>query len=177
MCKSLLECPASTEFIAAFDAEVFSDTELWKSWLAGGNRIINFDVTVKLLIDVLNSSIQNINIVKSKHTTHTCGRRKEHACKNLPHTSKTRQVKRPKWLHMQGSRFARLLPFQTSKNRTQRNRRTKRCEFHTSPILPLLKYVLRNKKLLSSNQLRLNRHSKQLVFSGCFSQQNHLGIH
>jgi len=44
-----------------------------------------------------------------------CGGREDHDCKNLPHTSKTWQVKRPKWLQLLESRFA----FQTTKNRTQ----------------------------------------------------------
>jgi len=38
--ESLLECP--TALVAAFDAKTFNDTELLKSYLAGGNRIINF---------------------------------------------------------------------------------------------------------------------------------------
>jgi len=39
-CKSLLECPTITGLVAAFDAKAFNDTELLKSYLAGGNRII-----------------------------------------------------------------------------------------------------------------------------------------
>jgi len=38
--KSLLECLTITAFIAAFDTKAFNDTELLKSYLAGGNRII-----------------------------------------------------------------------------------------------------------------------------------------
>jgi len=37
--KSLLECPRITALVAAFDAKVFNDTELWKSYLGGGNMI------------------------------------------------------------------------------------------------------------------------------------------
>jgi len=40
--KSLLECPTITALVAAFDAKAFNDTELLKSYLADGNRIINF---------------------------------------------------------------------------------------------------------------------------------------
>jgi len=39
--KSLLECPTITALVAAFDAKAFCDTELLKSYLAGGSRIIN----------------------------------------------------------------------------------------------------------------------------------------
>jgi len=31
-----------TEVVAAFVANTFNDTELWKSFLAAGNTIINF---------------------------------------------------------------------------------------------------------------------------------------
>jgi len=40
--KSLLECPTITALVAAFDIKAFNDTELLKSCLAGGNRVINF---------------------------------------------------------------------------------------------------------------------------------------
>jgi len=40
--KSLPECPTIIALVAAFDAKAFSDTELLKSYLDGGNRIINF---------------------------------------------------------------------------------------------------------------------------------------
>jgi len=40
-CKSLLERPMVIALAAAFDAEAFTGTELLKSCLAGGNRIIN----------------------------------------------------------------------------------------------------------------------------------------
>ena len=40
--KSLLECSTITALVAAFNAKAFNDTELLKSYLAGGNRIINF---------------------------------------------------------------------------------------------------------------------------------------
>jgi len=39
--KSLLQCPTITALVAAFDAKAFSDTALWKSYVAGGSRIIN----------------------------------------------------------------------------------------------------------------------------------------
>jgi len=68
---------------------------------------------------------------KIKHTAHMCGgikilkhnlrttlRLACHGHKNLAHTSKTRQVKRSKWLQLLGSRFVCLLLFQTPKNRT-----------------------------------------------------------
>jgi len=34
--------PMVTALVVAFDAKAFNDTELLKSYLAGGNRIINF---------------------------------------------------------------------------------------------------------------------------------------
>ena len=34
--------PTITALVAAFDAKAFNETELLKSYLAGGNRIINF---------------------------------------------------------------------------------------------------------------------------------------
>jgi len=40
--KSLLDYPTTTFLVATFDAKAFYDTELLKSYLAGGNRIINF---------------------------------------------------------------------------------------------------------------------------------------
>jgi len=40
--KSLLECPTITVIVGAFDARTFDDTDLLKSYLAGGNIIINF---------------------------------------------------------------------------------------------------------------------------------------
>jgi len=40
--KSLPECLTITALVAAFDAKAFSDAELLKSYLDGGNRIINF---------------------------------------------------------------------------------------------------------------------------------------
>jgi len=39
--KSLPESPTITAFVAAFDVKAFSCTVLLKSYLAGGNRIIN----------------------------------------------------------------------------------------------------------------------------------------
>jgi len=41
-CKSLPECLTITALVAAFDAKAFSDAELLKSYLDGGNRIITF---------------------------------------------------------------------------------------------------------------------------------------
>ena len=40
--KSSPECLTITALVAAFDAKLFSDTELLKSYLDGGNRIVNF---------------------------------------------------------------------------------------------------------------------------------------
>jgi len=40
--KSLPECPTTTALVAAFHTKAFSDTELLKSYLDGGSRIINF---------------------------------------------------------------------------------------------------------------------------------------
>jgi len=60
-----------------------------------------------------------------KHNVGTTLRLAYHGCKNLTHTSKTRQLKRTQLV---GSRFTCLLLFQTAKNRTQRNRRAKWCE-------------------------------------------------
>jgi len=40
--KSLPECSTTTALVAAFDAKAFSDTELLKSYLDGGKRIISF---------------------------------------------------------------------------------------------------------------------------------------
>ena len=40
--KSLLECPTTTALVAAFNAKAFSDKDFLKSYLADGNRIINF---------------------------------------------------------------------------------------------------------------------------------------
>jgi len=39
--KSLLNCLTITALVAAFDAKAFNCTELFKSYLAGGSRIIN----------------------------------------------------------------------------------------------------------------------------------------
>jgi len=40
--KLLLECPTITALVAALDAKAFNDTELLKSYLAGGNRDYQF---------------------------------------------------------------------------------------------------------------------------------------
>jgi len=40
--KSLLECPTITALVAAFNAKACNNTELLKSDLAGGNKVINF---------------------------------------------------------------------------------------------------------------------------------------
>jgi len=65
-----------------------------------------------------------------KHNVRTALRLAYHGCKNLTHMSKTSQVKRtqnaPKWLQLQGSRFAYLLLFQIAKNRMKRH--TNGCE-------------------------------------------------
>jgi len=40
--KSLLVCFTITALVAAFDSKAFMNTKLLKSYLAGGNEIINF---------------------------------------------------------------------------------------------------------------------------------------
>jgi len=40
--KSSLQCPTIAALVAAFAANAFHNTKLLKSYLAGGNRIINF---------------------------------------------------------------------------------------------------------------------------------------
>jgi len=58
-----------------------------------------------------------------------------HGCKNLTHTSKTRHAKRTQMVVTGiGSRFARLLLFQTGKNRTQLNCRVKRWGLKTRTV-------------------------------------------
>ena len=42
ICKSLLECPTITALAATFAAKAFNDTDLLKSYLAGGNKNYNF---------------------------------------------------------------------------------------------------------------------------------------
>jgi len=86
---------------------------------------IKFHIPFSYLCSTVASKIYNF--LKTSHTTHMCGGREDHGCKNLAHTSKTRQVKRLKLLQLLGSRFACLLLFQTGKNRMQRNRRPKGC--------------------------------------------------
>jgi len=138
----------------------FNDTELWKLCSAGGNMIINFQrqnkrkrhgwniwkntwptflwVCICLFLSVL---------IKTNHTAHMYGgiktleqnvgttlRLSYHGCNNRIHTSKTRHVKRTQLVELQGSRFARLLLFQTAKNRTQRNHSAKWCEFQIRTI-------------------------------------------
>jgi len=69
---------------------------------------------------------------RNKHLAHMCGGVKTlkhnvwttwwlayHGCKNLIHTSKHVKQNAPNWLQLVGSCFARLLLFQTAKNRTQ----------------------------------------------------------
>jgi len=82
---------------------------------------------VSFFFAMLNSSTQNIQLPKNQthYTYGLCSGRKDKSCKNLAHTSKTRQVKHRKWLRLLGSRFDRLLLFQTAKNRKQPNRRVK----------------------------------------------------
>jgi len=45
--KPLVERPTITALVATFDAKLFNDTELLKSYQAGGNRIINFHRQIK----------------------------------------------------------------------------------------------------------------------------------
>ena len=98
---------------------------------------LNFDKTYglcwvsHLFFYVLNS------FLKTKQTAHMCGsintlkhkdvsttlRLAYHVSKNLVHMGKTRQVNAPRRLLLLGSRFTYLLPFQTAKNRKQRNGR------------------------------------------------------
>jgi len=119
--KSLLECPAITTLVAAFDAKALKDTELLKSYFAGGNRI-NFHgypaemPLSKYLTKHMACVFYKFHICffltvlkKHKHTAHTFGGTKTlthnvrttirltyhyQGCKNLIHTGKTRQVKR-----------------------------------------------------------------------------------
>jgi len=42
---------------------------------------------------------------QTHYTYSPCSGRKDRGWKNLAHTSKTRQVKHPKWLQLPGSRF------------------------------------------------------------------------
>jgi len=69
------------------------------------------------------------NIKMLKHNVRTTFWLAYHCCKNLTHTSKKRHVKRTQLVELLGSRFVCLLLFQTEKNRTQRNRHAKWCEF------------------------------------------------
>jgi len=137
-----------TALVLTFGAKAFNDTGFCNACLAGGNTIvistgeINKDVTAKFLkkrmahvnfTSLFSSLCSTVapkiyNITKTKHNTHICSGRKDKGCKNIAHTSKTRQVKHPKWLQLPGSRFDCLLLFQTAKNRMQRNRRAKGCE-------------------------------------------------
>ena len=155
--KSLLECPKITALVAAFDAKAFNDAELLKSYLAGRNRVnINFCRQANQKRHGLNisqstwpslfisfTSVFFLSVLKKqihctysmcggrntlKHNVRTTLRLAYHGCKDVTHTSKTRQVKRPKWLQLLGSRFARLLLFHNATNRTQRNRRMEGCE-------------------------------------------------
>jgi len=62
---------------------------------------------ISFFFAVLNSSTQNIQFPKNQtHYTYSlCSGSKDKGCKNLAHTSKTRQVKHSKWLQLPGSRF------------------------------------------------------------------------
>jgi len=83
--KSLLECPAVTALVAAFDAKAFSNTELLKSYLVGGNRIINFykpteNIPVKCLTKHMAYVLYKFHVCfflsvppKNKHTRHMRG--------------------------------------------------------------------------------------------------------
>jgi len=114
-----------TALVLTFGAKAFSDTELRNACWAGGNTTVistgetNKNVTVKVLkkhmayvnftslfSSMCSTAASKIyNFLKTKHTTHICSGRKDKGCKNLAHTSKTRQVKHPKWLQLLGSRF------------------------------------------------------------------------
>ena len=148
ICRSYCECPEMTALVLTFGAKAFNDTELCNACLAGGNTFVisrgetNKNVTVKILkkhmayvnfTSLFSSQCSTVapkiyNFLKNKHTTHICSGREDKGCKNLAHTSKTRQVKHRKWLQLLGSRFDCLSLFQTAKNRTQRNRRAKGCD-------------------------------------------------
>jgi len=102
----------------------------WREHYCNLDRETNKNITVKFLkkhtayvnfaslflFVVLNSSTQNIQFPKNQthYTYRLCSGRKDKGCKNLAHTSKTRQVKHPKWLQLLGSRFEFLLLFQTA---------------------------------------------------------------
>jgi len=137
-----------TALVLSFGAKAFGDMELCNACLAGGNTTVistgetNKNVTVRFLkkhmayvnyASLFSSLCSTVapkiyNFLKTKHTAHICSGRKDKGCKNLAHTSKTRQVKHPKWLQLLGSRFECLLLFQTAKNRMQRNHRAEGCD-------------------------------------------------
>jgi len=137
-----------TALVLSFGAKAFNDMALCKACLAGGNTIVistgetNDNVTVTFwkkhmayvnctsLFSSLCSTVapKICNFLKTKHTKHISSGRKDKGCQNLAHTSKTCQVKHPKWLQLLGSRFDCLLLFQTAKNRMQRNRRAEGCD-------------------------------------------------
>jgi len=106
-----------TALVLTLGAKTFNDKELCKACLASGNTTAistgetNKNVTVRFLkkhmayvnftsvfFAVFNSSTQNIQFPKNQtHCTYSlCSGRKDKDCKNLAHTSKTRQVKHPK---------------------------------------------------------------------------------
>ena len=62
---------------------------------------------MSFFLAVLNSRTQNIQFPKNQtHYAYSlCSGRKDKGCKNLAHASKTRQVKRPRWLQLLGSRL------------------------------------------------------------------------
>jgi len=135
--------------VLTFGAKAFNDTELCNACLTCGNTIVistrgtNKNVTVKFLkkhmayvnfTSLFSSLCSTVapkiyNFLKTKHIAHICSGRKDKGCKHFAHTSKTRQVKHPKLLQLLGSRFDCLLLFQTAKNRMQRKRRVKGCDF------------------------------------------------
>ena len=135
----------------------FNDTELWKLWLAGGNRIINFQRWTNQKLhgwNIWKNTLPTFYIclfvsalIKENHTAHMYGGVKilKHnvgttfwlvypVCENLTHTSKKRHVKRTQLIEPLGSRLVCLLLFQTEKNRTQRNRHAKWCEFQIRTV-------------------------------------------
>jgi len=82
--KSLLECPTITELIATFDAKIRNDTELLKSYLAGGKKIIKFlQATKNVKVNYLTKQVAYVFFIsftlvfsylwsKYKHAAHTC---------------------------------------------------------------------------------------------------------
>jgi len=114
-----------TTLVLTFGAKAFNDTELCNACFTDGNTTIiatgqtNKNVTVKFLkkhmayvnfTSLFYSLCSTVapkiyNFLKTKHTTHIYSGRKDKGCKNVAQTSKTRQVKHPKWAQLLRSRF------------------------------------------------------------------------